>query len=202
MRLARVDPILHVRHEFPVWTAYSRRVLSPMAGFPNRRLRCPIRHLRGIRSSPACLDPPCSTIPPERTPCQGSSPVGVPARSVSSSHLVQAPWGFPSPPASLFRNATAGGLRRTSTPKPWWVLRVACQDVKTVGIRNKLNFQAVAAHQGSRLPLRPTGLSVYAYPILYVGCLAPPRDQPSIRVGGPPLPDRNSHPARDAEPCQ
>lgn len=87
------NPTLPVRHAFPVRAAYSRRVLRPVAGFPNRRLRCPIRHLLGIRPSPAFLDPQCSTHPPERTPCQGSSPVRVPARSVSSSHLVQEIWG-------------------------------------------------------------------------------------------------------------
>ncbi len=95
VRLARVDPILPVRHAFPVRAAYSRRVLRQVTGFPRPRLLGPIRHLLGIRPSPACLDAPCSTMPPERTPYQGSSPVRVPARSVSSPHLVQEPWGLP-----------------------------------------------------------------------------------------------------------
>ena len=95
VRLARVYPILHVRHEFPVWAAYSRRVLRPVAGFPDLRLLCPIRHLEGIRRSPACLATPCPTIPPERTPCQGSSPVRVPAQPVSSSCFLQEPSGLP-----------------------------------------------------------------------------------------------------------
>jgi hypothetical protein len=42
-------PILRVRHEFPVWAAYFRRVLRHVAGFPNLRLLCPIRHLAEIR---------------------------------------------------------------------------------------------------------------------------------------------------------
>ena len=46
--------------------------------------------------------------------------------------------GFPSSPTPLFLHATACGLRRTSTPKPFRVLRVVFQHVKTVDIRNKL----------------------------------------------------------------
>ena len=33
-----------VRHEFPLGTAYSRGVLRHVAGFPDLRLLCPIRH--------------------------------------------------------------------------------------------------------------------------------------------------------------
>ena len=39
--------------------------------------------------------------------------------------------------------------------------------VKTLGVRNKRHFEAVPALQGTRLPLRPTGYSVYASPILF-----------------------------------
>jgi hypothetical protein len=39
--------------------------------------------------------------------------------------------------------------------------------VKTLGIRNKRRFEAVPALQGTRLPLRPTGFSVYASSILF-----------------------------------
>ena len=95
VRLAHVDPILHVRHEFPLRAAYFRRVLRHVAGFPNRRLLCPIRHPGSMRPLPACLDAPCSMSPPERTPSQGSSPVRVPARSVSSSHFILEPSGLP-----------------------------------------------------------------------------------------------------------
>ena len=121
VRLARVFPILHVRHEFPVWAAYFRRVLRHVTGFPRRRLLCPIRHPVGIRRSPACLVAPCPVIPPERTPCQGSSPVRVPAQTVSSSYFIQEPSGLPEfsdvslsayhglrTPADLHTPATAG----------------------------------------------------------------------------------------------
>ena len=94
VRLARVNPILHVRHEFPVWATYSRRVLRHVAGFPDLRLLCPIRHPVGMQRSPAYLDAPCAMTPPERTPLQGSSPSRVPARSVSSSHFIQEPSGL------------------------------------------------------------------------------------------------------------
>jgi len=104
-------PVLHVRHEFPVSAAYSRRVLRHVAGFPTFRLLWPMRHLLGMRPSPACLAAPCSTIPPERTPCQGSSPVRVPARSVSSPHPAQGPWGL-----SGFSSVTLPACHGLRTP--------------------------------------------------------------------------------------
>jgi len=42
--------------------------LRLLAGFPDLRLLCPIRHPVGMRRSPAYLRAPCSTTPPERTP--------------------------------------------------------------------------------------------------------------------------------------
>ena len=62
-------------------------------------------------------------------------------------------------------------------------------------------FEAVPALQGARSPLRPTGFSVYASPILFAACTTttPPWTQDAIRVGGSPLPDRDLHPARDAK---
>ena len=95
VRLARVYPILHVRHEFPVWAAYFRRALRPVAGFPNRRLRCPIRHLASIRLLPACRDTPCSTTRPVPKPFPGSSPLRVPTLTASSSYFIQEPAGLP-----------------------------------------------------------------------------------------------------------
>ena len=88
-------PILHVRHEFPVWAAYFRRVLRHVAGFPNLRLLCPIRHLASIRLLPACRDTPCSTTRPVPTPFPGSSPLRVPTLTVSPSRFIQEPTGLP-----------------------------------------------------------------------------------------------------------
>src|SRR3989454_4424021 len=47
-------------------------------------------------------------------------------------------------------------------------------------------FEAVPALQGARSPLRPTGCSVYASPILFAASslTTPPWTQDSIRVGG------------------
>jgi len=44
VRLARVLRSDSVRHEFPLRTACFRGVLRHVAGFPNLRLLCPIRH--------------------------------------------------------------------------------------------------------------------------------------------------------------
>src|SRR5262249_44779624 len=60
-------------------------------------------------------------------------------------------------------------------------------------------FEAVPARQGTRLPLRPPGYSVYASSILFTALTAPPWTQDSIRVGGSPLPDKDLHLARDAK---
>jgi hypothetical protein len=95
VRLARVYPILHVRHEFPLGAAYFRRVLRHVAGFPNLRLLCPIRHLVGIRLLSAYLDAPCSMTRPVPTPFPGSSPLRVPTLTVSSSRFIQEPAGLP-----------------------------------------------------------------------------------------------------------
>ena len=57
--------------------------------------------------------------------------------------------------------------------------------VKTLGIRNNPYFEAVPALQGARSPLRPTGFSVYASPVLFAATFpTPPQAQDSIRVGG------------------
>ena len=43
-------------------------------------------------------------------------------------------------------------------------------NVKTLGVRNTL-IEAVPALQGARSPLRPTGFSVYASPVLFADLL-------------------------------
>jgi len=84
--------------------------------------------------------------------------------------------GFPRPGAS----GASQVLRRLSScmprpedsggpapPRPNGGARVAFGSVKTLGVRNKRLFEAVPALQGARSPLRPTGYSVYASPILF-----------------------------------
>ena len=51
-------------------------------------------------------------------------------------------------------------------PRPYGGARVAFGSVKTLGVRN-CHVEAVPALQGTRLPLRPTGCSVYASSILF-----------------------------------
>jgi hypothetical protein len=146
VRLARVDPILLGRREFPVWATYFRRVLRHVAGFPDLRLLCPIRHLEGMRRTPASLSAPCSTTLPERTPFQGSSPVRVPAQTVSSCHFGQEPSGLPE-----FSDVSLPACHSLRTPADLHALamnralHVVFQHVKTVDIRG-LGFSKLYQH--------------------------------------------------------
>ena len=57
VRLARVYPILHVRHAFPLGAAYFRRVLCHVAGFPNLGPKMPDKTPRqhtAVVSLPGC----------------------------------------------------------------------------------------------------------------------------------------------------
>ena len=182
MRLARVYPILYLRHEFPLGAAYFRRVLRHVAGFPNLGLLCPIRHLVSIRLLPACLDAPCTMTPPVPTPFPGSSPSRVPTLSASSSYFIQEPTGLPE-----FSNVSLLACHGLRTPADIpalamkRALHVAFQHVKTVGIRIGY-FEAVPALQGTGFPLRPTRFSVYAYPI-YCSRVTPLRNGINTRYG-------------------
>ena len=91
--------------------AYFRRVLRHVAGFPDLRLLCPIRHLVGIRRRTACLDTPCSMTLPVPTPCPGSSPFRVPTPAASSCHFIQEPSGLPG-----FSNASVPACHGLRTP--------------------------------------------------------------------------------------
>jgi hypothetical protein len=63
------------------------------------------------------------------------------------------------------------------------------------------SLDAVPALQGARSPLRPTGFSVSASPLVVavISITPPPWTQDSIRGGGSPSPDRDLHPARYAK---
>jgi len=132
-----------------VWAAYSRRVLRHVAGFPDLRLLCPIRHPLGIQPSPACLDAPCSTTPPGRTPCRGSSPVRVPTLTVSSFHFLQEPSGLPE-----FSNVSLPVCHGLRTPADLHILAnsdasvLPSVNVKTLGVRNHL-FRSCTSTSGS-----------------------------------------------------
>jgi hypothetical protein len=94
--------------------------------------------------------------------------------------------GFPGSPTYLFLHATACGLRRTSTPSPNRMLRVAFGYVKTLGIRDKLISKL---YQHFRERDLPYGLQ-NSLPTLSPSCsptplgATPPWTQGSIRVGG------------------
>jgi len=114
--------------------------LRLLAGFPDLRLGCPIRHPVGIRRSPACLHAPCLTILPAPTPpaCKqvGSSPVRVPTLSVLWFRIKQEPSGLPEfsdvslPACQILR--TPADIHTLAIER---VLHVGFQDVETVVIR-------------------------------------------------------------------
>jgi hypothetical protein len=85
---------------------------------------------------------------------------------------------------SLASHARAFRLRQTSTPSPHRASRIAFGHVKTLGFRNKLSSKLYQHKRRARSPLRPTGFSVYASPVLFVPPLTPPQSQDSIRVVG------------------
>ena len=75
-----------------------------------------------------------------------------------------------------------------SHPRPRGCSRVAFGVREHPRRPQQAYFEAVPALQGTRLPLRPTGFSVYASSILFAVLTAttPPWTQDSIRVGGSP----------------
>jgi hypothetical protein len=185
VRLARVVPILRVRHEFPLRAAYSRGVLRHVAGFPDLGLLCPIRHPIGMRLSPACLTAPYSKIPPESTPFLGSSPHCVPTPTASPSHFAQEPLGLPG-----FSDVSLPACHGLRTPADLHTLALSGASVlpsvyvKTLGVRNKL-FRSCTSTSGSAVsPTACRMLCVRLPRFLFAACAAPQRDQHSIRVGG------------------
>jgi hypothetical protein len=193
-RLAHTNPVRHVRDEFPFRASCFHRDLPHVVGFPYRRvlrsIRLPMR-MRWAFPLPVLLHLPVG---------HSVSMVRFQHRSVSGFPLLCPKSCIPSFDASRsqerlgppkFFNVSlpaCHGLRTPADHTP------PCQDggvcvafggVKTLGIRDS-HVEAVPALQGTRLPLRPTGYSVYASPILFaVSYLTPPPwTQDSIRVGG------------------
>jgi hypothetical protein len=194
-RLAHADPVRHVRDECPFRAACFRRVLPRVVGFPHLRVLCSIRLPNRIRwafpvtvllhlpascftatlrfqhCSVSGFPLPClKSCIPYTVVFHGQERLGPPKffdASLPACHGLRTP-------ADLSILAQTDGL----------VLPSVC--VKTLGVRNKRLFEAVPALQGTRLPLRPTGYSVYASSILFarVETPTPPWTQDSIRVGG------------------
>ena len=182
-----------VRQKCPVRATYFRHVLPHVVGFPHRRVLCVIRHPSRMRRAF-----PVTVL------------LRLPARGATAERRFQhcSVSGFPLPclrsciPSSEVFHAGASGasqvLRRLSScmprpedsggpapPRHIGCARVAFGSVKTLGVRNS-HVEAVPALQGARSPLRPTGYSVYASPILFAASTltTPPWTQDSIRVGG------------------
>ena len=196
-----------VRQKWPVRAAYFRHVLPLVVGFPHLRVLCVRRHpLRMRWAFPVTVLLPL----PGRGPrwCAGSSIVPYPGFPFRASGAV-----CHTPPfATAGTSGASQVLRRLSScmPRPEdsggpaqpgqiGCTHVAFGSVKTLGVRN-CHVEAVPALQGARSPLRPTGFSVYASPILFAMLVAmtPPWTQDSIRAGGYSLPDKDFHLARDA----
>ena len=76
-------------------------------------------------------------------------------------------WGFPSSPALLFLHATACGLRRTFTPSPIRVLSCCLRCALKPSASATSLSRSCTSTSGRASPLRPTGCSVYASPVLF-----------------------------------
>ena len=77
------------------------------------------------------------------------------------------PWGFPSSLTLLFLHATACGLRRTSTSSPLRRLLYCLRcTLKPSASATNLS-RSCTSTSGRASPLRPTGFSVYASPVLF-----------------------------------
>ena len=106
------------------------------------------------------------------------------------------PWGFPSSLSLLFLHATACGLRRTSTSSPCRRLLCCLRCTLKPSASATTHFEAVPALQGARHPCGHRILCLRFARLVRRLSATPPRTQDSIRVGGWPLPDGDSHPAR------
>jgi hypothetical protein len=76
-------------------------------------------------------------------------------------------WGFPSSPTPLFLHATACGLRRTFTPSPIRVLSCCLRWTLNPSASATNSSRSCTSTSGCASPLRPTGCSVYASPVLF-----------------------------------
>jgi hypothetical protein len=193
-RLAHAAPVQHVRHEFPFRAACFRRDLPRVVGFPHRRV------LRSIRL-PNCIwraFPLPVLLRRPHTRCitarrfQHCSVSGFPLLCLKScipytvaspvQELLGSPKFFDASLPACHGLRTPADLHRLAIP----VVRVLPSGAFKPSASATSLFEAVPALQGTRLPLRPTGCSVYASSILFarVETPTPPWTQDSIRVGG------------------
>jgi len=174
-RLAHTAPVRHVRDEWPCRAACFRRDLPRVVGVPHLGVLCSIRlpsrirwafpvtvlfHLpgHGPRRGAGASIVPCPGFPCRASGAvdhrptfstAGTSGASQVLRRLSSCMPRPEDSGGPAPPCQ------DGGAR------------MAFGRVKTLGVRTS-HVEAVPALQGTRLPLRPPGGSVYASSILFV----------------------------------
>jgi hypothetical protein len=173
-RLAHTAPVRHVRDECPCRAACFRRDLPPVVGFPHRGVLCSLRLPIRIRwAFPVTVLFHLPGRGPRR--CTGSSLVLCPGFPFRASGAV-----YHRPTLSTAGTSGASQvLRRLSAcmPRPEdsggpappcqdGGARMAFGSVQTLGVRDS-HVEAVPALQGTRLPLRPPGCSVYASSILF-----------------------------------
>ena len=170
VRLARVVPALHVRHEFP----YARCVLpsgpSPCAWLFHAPSTMPDKTPQG-RVAVSRLPGACFS-----GRALGSSLVLFPGFPICTSiavchnlavHTSGAVWGFLSSTAFLFLHAKARGLRRTFAPSPFRVLSCCLRCALKPSASATSSSRSCTSTSGCASPLRPTGYSVYASPVLF-----------------------------------
>lgn len=155
----------------------------------------PVRPCPAEVSCAGCVLPsrpsPCSGLSPPLSTMRDTTPQGHPAGCPPSwpracTERVQEPLGLPK-----FFDISLPACRGLWTPADRPLLAKADGPVLPSGALKPSAsatslFEAVPALQGARSPLRPTGYSVYASPILFAMLIAmtPPWTQDSIRVGG------------------
>ena len=199
-----------VRRTGPGRAASGRPGLPPVRGVPPRRVRGGSRRPSGLRR--ACP----GLVRPHRPGAQVQPVVEVPASSwgrVSPSGP-QARWPRrpPVPPAGAWgashvRRRLAAGLPRPgdsggpAPPRPGSGSCVACAARAHPRRPPPASRAAGPALQGARSPRRPPGDAVDASPLVCAVCVptTPPGTPDARRGGGAPVPDRNVHPARDAQ---
>jgi len=193
-RLAHTDPVRHVRDECPFRAACFRRDLPHVVGFPHlgvlRSIRLPNR-IRWAFPVTVLLHLPGTCSPTVRR-FQHCSVSGFPLPCLRSCRPYTVVfhgrnvWGSPK-----FFDVSLPACHGLRTPADLPLLAMSDGRVLPSGALKPSAsatslVEAVPALQGTRLPLRPTGCSVYASPILFAASslTTPPWTQDSIRVGG------------------
>ena len=175
-RLAPTAPVRHVRDACPCRAAGFRRDLPRVVGCPHLRVLCSIRLPSRIRwAFPVTgllhLPAPCSTATLRFQPCSVS---GFPLPCLKSCRPYtvvfhgQERWGTPT-----FFDASLPACHGLWTPADLPLLahpagRVWPSGAFKPSASASSHVEAVPALQGTRLPLRPTGCSVYASSIVFV----------------------------------